>query len=142
MDLSLALSGPVYVDFPAGQALTGTVTTREGRHLTGRLVYDLDESETTETLDAPSQGVNYMIPFGMVASIVPARGEEHGAQRATVVLRSGEQLQLEATGDLDEAHGGMLIFVAGRQRPEYVTWRDVEQVDLDRPIAMYPPLAP
>jgi hypothetical protein len=35
----------------------------------------------------------------------------------------------------------MLIFVEGRQRPEYVPWPDVEQVDFDRPRAMYPPLA-
>jgi hypothetical protein len=27
----------------------------------------LDESETTETLDAPSQGVDYTIPFGLIA---------------------------------------------------------------------------
>jgi len=38
----------------AGRPLTGKVITRSGRRLAGRLVYDLDESETTETLDAPS----------------------------------------------------------------------------------------
>jgi hypothetical protein len=31
------------------------------------------------------------------------------------------------------AHAGMLIFVDGRERPEYVPWIDVEQIDLDRP---------
>lgn len=34
------------------------LTLSDGR-VTGRLVYDLDESETIETLDAPSQGVDY-----------------------------------------------------------------------------------
>ena len=92
----------------------GTVTTGAGRRFTGRLVYDLDESETTETLDAPSQGVNYTIPFGMISSIV--------------------------FGDLGEGSAGMLIFVDGRERTEYVRWTDMGQVDFDRPPATYPPL--
>ena len=140
VDFSPGGSGPVYGDFPPGRPLTGSVTTRAGRHLAGRLVYDLDESETTETLDAPSQGVDYTIPFGLIASLVPPGREERGAQRARVTLHSGEELQLEPTGDLGEGNAGMLIFVDGRQRPEYVPWTDVEQVDFDRPPAMYPPL--
>ena len=35
----------------------------------------------------------------------------------------------------------MLVFVDGRERPEYVPWADVARVDLDRPQAFYPPLA-
>jgi hypothetical protein len=133
-------SGPAYGDFPPGRPLTGSVTTRAGRRLAGRLVYDLDESETTETLDAPSEGVDYTIPFSLIASIVPPGREERGAQHARVTLHNGEELQLERTGDLGEGNAGMLIFVDGRQRPEYVPWTDVGQVDFDRPPAMYPPL--
>jgi hypothetical protein len=125
--------GPAYGDFPPGHPLTGSVTTLDGRRLAGRLVYDLDESETTETFDAPSQGVDYTIPFGLIASIVPA-------ERATVILHDGEELQLERAGDLGEGNAGMLIFVDGRPSPEYVPWTDVAQVDFDRPPAMFPPL--
>jgi hypothetical protein len=132
-------SGPAYGDFPPGHPLTGSVTTRAGLRLAGRLVYDLDESETTDTLDAPSQGVDYTIPFGLIASIVPPGSEESGSQRARVILRNGEELELEPAGDLGEKNAGLLIFVAG-QRPEYVLWIDVGKVDLDRPPAMYPPL--
>ena len=140
VDFSPGGSGPAYGDFPPGRPLTGSVTTRAGRRLAGRLVYDLDESETTETLDAPSHGVDYTIPFGLIASIVPPSREERGAQRARVILHSGEELQLKRAGDLGEGNAGMLIFADGRQRPEYVPWTDVEQVDFDRPPAMYPPL--
>src|SRR6185312_8891380 len=133
-------TGPAYGDFPPGRPLTGSVTTRAGSRLAGRLVYDLDESETTETLDASSQGVDYTIPFGLIASIKPPGREERGAQRARVTLQSGEELHLERTGDLGAGNAGLLIFVAGSQRPEYVPWTDVEQVDLNRPPAMYPPL--
>jgi hypothetical protein len=133
-------SGPAYGDFPPGRPLTGGVTTRGGRRLAGRLVYDLDESETTETLDAPSQGVDYTIPFGLIASIVPAGPEARGDRPARVTLHDGEELQLERAGDLGKGNAGMLIFVDGRRRPEYVPWPDVEQVDFDRPPAMVPPL--
>lgn len=135
VDFSPGGSGPAYDDFPPGRPLAGSVTTRAGRRLAGRLVYDLDESEITETLDAPYRGVDYTIPFGLVASIVlPGR-----EGRARVTLQSGEELQLERTGDLGDGNAGMLIFVDGRERPEYVPWTDVEQVDFDRPSAMYPP---
>ncbi len=139
IDFSAGGSGPAYTDFPPGRPLTGSVTTSAGRRLTGRLVYDLDESETTETLDAPSRGVDYTIPFGLISSIAPAGFEERSAGLARVTLHDGEELQLERTGDLSEGNGGLLIFVDGRERPEYVPWTDVKQVDFDRPPAMYPP---
>ncbi len=140
VDFSPGGSGPAFGDFPPGRPLTGSVTTRAGRRLAGRLVYDLDESEITETLDAPSEGVDYTIPFGLIASILPPGREEPGVQHARVILHSGEELQLEPTGDLGEGNAGMLIFVDDSERPEYVLWTDVEWVDLDRPPAMYPPL--
>jgi hypothetical protein len=136
VDFSPGGSGPAYGDFPPGHPLTGSVTTRAGRRLAGRLVYVLDESETTETLDASSQSVDYTLPFGLIASIVPPgreEREERGAPRARVTLQSGEELQLERTGDLAEGNVGMLIFVDGRQRPEFVPWTDIEQIDFDRP---------
>jgi hypothetical protein len=139
IDLGPGGSGPAYGDFPPGRPLTGSVTTRAGGRLGGRLVYDLDESETTETLDAPSRGVDYTILFGLIASIVLPGREASGA-RAVVTLHSGEELLLERSGDLG-GNTGMLIFADGGARPEYVPWTDVEQVDFDRPPAMYPPLA-
>ena len=36
---------------------------------------------------------------------------------------------------------GMLVFIDGPQSAEYVPWTDVQQIDLDRPPAMYPPLS-
>jgi hypothetical protein len=128
LDFSPGGGGPAYGDFPPGFPLTGIVTTRAGRRLEGRLVYDLDESETTETLDAPAQGVDYTIPFGVITSI--ALAERDG--RAMVTLANGEQLQLDRRGDLGDANGGMLIFATGNSRPEYVPWTDVERVEFRR----------
>lgn len=141
VDFSPGGSGPAYGDYPPGRPLAGSVTTRDGRQLAGRLVYDLDESETTETLDAPSQGVDYTIPFGLIGSVVPDGGEGGDAAHATVVLHSGEVLKLERKGDVGAENAGLLVFTGGRQNPEYVPWADVVRVDLDRPQAFYPPIA-
>ena len=133
VDFSRGEGGLAYGDFPPGRPLVGSVTTRDGRRLAGRLVYDFDESETTETLDAALQGVDYNIRFSLITSIVPNSRDAHGAQRAKVILRYGEELHLDRTGDLGEGNAGMLIFVDGRERPEYVPWIDVDRIDLDRP---------
>jgi hypothetical protein len=132
VDFSPGRTGPAYGAFPAGRPLTGTVITRSGRRHAGRLVYDLDESETTETLDAPSLGVDYTIPFGLIASIVLPGLEERDARQARVILRSGEEVHLELSGDLGESNAGMLVFFDDGQRPEYVPWTDVRRVDFDR----------
>jgi hypothetical protein len=139
VELSPGGSGPAYGDFPPGRPLTGSVTTRDGRRLAGRLVYDLDESETTETLDVSFDGVDYAIPFGLIASIVPPGRDGRGAEPGRVILHDGEELPLERSGDLGERNAGMLIFIAGRERPEYVPWTDIEQIDVERAPAMYPP---
>jgi hypothetical protein len=129
VDFSAGGTGPAYDDFPPGLPLNGVVTVRGGRRLEGRLVYDLDESETTETLDAPADGVDYIIPFALVVSIVRPDGEA----RSRVTLAGGEELQLDRRGDLGEQNGGLLIFPPDSQGAEYVRWTDVERIDFQRP---------
>jgi hypothetical protein len=135
VDFAAGGSGPAYGDFPPGRPLTGTVLTRSGRRLAGRLVYDLDESETTETLDAPLAGIDYTIPFSLVRSIMlPAPAPDGpGPRRAGVALWNGEELDLELAGDLGERNAGMLIFLDGGPGSEYVPWKDVQQIDLEGP---------
>jgi hypothetical protein len=57
-----------------------------------------------------------------------------------VTLHTGEELQLDRGGDLGTGNAGLLIFIDGRERPEYVQWPDIEQLEFNRPPAMYPPL--
>lgn len=123
-------SGPAYGDFPAGRPLAGRVTTRDGRRLAGRLVYDLDESETTDTLDAPAAGIEYTIPFGLVAAIAPPAADAVAGARTRVTLASGESLELEPEGDLGARNAGLLVFVEGAERPEYLPWSAVERIEL------------
>lgn len=129
VEFSRGTSGPAYGDFATGRALVGHVTTRDGRSIGGRLVYDFDESETTETLDVSFDGVDYALPFHMLAAIVPPAGD--GRAIGQVVLRSGEELPVERSGDLGERNAGILVFVEGREAPEYVPWADVARIDVE-----------
>ena len=126
-------SGPAYAEYSPGRALTGCLTLRSGERIAGRLVYDLDESETTETLDAPAGSIDYTIPFGRVAS-VSLPDDEKGA--AAVQLHGGETLLLERAGDLGPTNGGMLVFPPGQDRPQYVAWGEVA-ADRIRPARGY-----
>lgn len=124
-------TGAGYDRFRSGHPIAGTVTTRSGRSITGRIVYDLDESESTETLDAPADGIDYMIPFAKIAAIEPRAAEDW--KGAHVTLRSGEVLRLERWGDLSPMAAGPLIFPAGGGSPEYIHWRDVERIEFAAP---------
>ena len=129
VDFSPNDSGPGYGEFPPGRPLSVTVTTGDGRRLSGRLVYDFDESETTELLDTAREGIDYAIPFALIASIVPrGRGEGDAGGRAVVIMRDGRELQFERSRDLDERNAGVLVFVEGRENPEYLSWSDVESI--------------
>lgn len=131
VDLRPWSGGPGYDDFPAGRALQGEVTTRAGRKLEGRIVYDLDESETSETFDAPSRGIDYTIPFGQLRTIVVDRGPLADPETARVILRSGEELVMKRSGDLGDGNAGLLVFEGGGPKAEYVAWAEVVRVDFD-----------
>lgn len=123
VDFTNGGSGPRYTDYRNGAKLTGMVTTTDGRKLVGRLVYDLDESETTEMLDGDRRDVSYSIPFALVAAVVPRNDS------ARVILRSGEELQLEDSTDVSDDNAGMLVFEPNHPKPTYVRWDEVERVD-------------
>ena len=137
VDFSSGGRGRAYADFAPGRPLMGSVTTRSGRRLAGRLVFDLDESETTETLDAPSRGVDYMIPFDLVQSIVLPELDDDGEGPALVgvSLATGADVRLERAGDLGQLNAGMLIFSEGSQRAEYVPWSEVRRVVFEGHVA-------
>jgi hypothetical protein len=78
--------------------------------------------------------VDYTIPFGWIASIVLPSRDTEGDHRAMVSLQNGEELRLDAAGDLGPGNAGLLIFVDDRRQPEYVPWPDVARIDFDRPL--------
>jgi hypothetical protein len=118
-------SGPGYDDFPARGPLEGKVTTEDGDVYTGRLVFDLDESEGWEILNGDLGDVSFDIPFYMIARLEPQRHDE-----CLVVLSGGEEITLEDAQDVSDNNAGILILQDGKQ-PKYVEWRDVAKIEFD-----------
>lgn len=132
LELSEGGPGPSYQSFVAGRALDGRVTLADGSILEGRLVFDLDESETTDTLDVSRDGIDYVLAFRRVAVIEPSHADDCAQQPARVELRTGEVLELDCSGDLAPSNAGVLTFAEGaaQEEPIYAKWRDVRLVEL------------
>lgn len=131
VDFHPGTTGPGYADFASGRPLTGVVATRDGHRLSGRLVYDLDESETTETLDVSSENLDYGIPFSLVGAIVTVPPGSEASAPVRIVLCDGGELAVERAGDVGERNAGILIFAAGEGEPRHVAWSDVERIEFD-----------
>ncbi len=119
-------SGPRYDDFAPAKPLSGKVTTTGGEVHAGRIVYDLDEAETWEILDGDRRDVRYHVPFSLIAAIVP-RGEDW----SLVVLRGGEEIELEDTADVDGDNDGVLVLGGEEVETVYVPWDRVKRIDFD-----------
>ncbi len=117
-------SGPGYGEWQAARPLAGKVTEGDGTVHSGRIVYDLDESEGWEFLDGHARGVSYSIPLAGVRAIVP-----HGSG-SQVLLKSGEGLDLEGEADVSEGNDGIAVVGEG-DRVVYVAWERVARVDFD-----------
>lgn len=117
-------TGRDYGSYPAATPLAGTVTARGGTTHRGRIVFDLDESEGEEMLNGERDGVEYYIPFSMVASVV-----RDGRSACRVKLRNGEELLLEDSQDVSADNAGVLVFTSEGAKPVYLAWEDVDRID-------------
>jgi hypothetical protein len=120
-------SGMPYSAYEPVRDLKGTVTTSEGKEVSGRLVFDTDEAETFELLNGNLDDMQFDIPFSSIASIEPV-----GYRSAKVKLFNGQDLRLEDGQDVSENNYGMLVFKEKGSKPEYIPWEDVEKVTFQR----------
>ncbi len=119
-------SGPAYSAYGAARALRGAVVDDGGSRHEGRIVFDVDESESYEILHGYRYDVEYLIPFEMVKSVEP-----RSASSSLVVLRSGEELRLEDSQDVSEDNDGVLVFSSANGDPVYLEWDEVRRIEFD-----------
>jgi hypothetical protein len=119
-------SGPAYADYAAPTHLAGTVTLKSGDWRSGKLVFDLDEEWSWEMLDGTSNEIEYSVPFSLVASIEPA-----GGSGSLVRLRSGVELELEDSHDVDRDNSGLVVVPSGAGEPDHVPWREIAKIEFD-----------
>lgn len=119
-------SGPAYDDYPPRGPLSGTVETRGGQRLRGRIAFDLDEAEGWEMLDGTQDGVEYAIPFSLVKRVTP-----RGSDRSEVELHDGTELTLEDSADVGDGNAGVAVVVD--DTPRYVAWDEIASIVFDAP---------
>ena len=116
---------PGYEQFSTQHTLTGTLTTQDGKTLTGKIVYDLDEAYDYELLQGKRGDYEYNIPFRHISKLEPV-----SEYRCSVVLKSGQKLMLDDAQDVNERNQGVLVFASAKSDPVYVRWEDVKTIEL------------
>ncbi len=120
-------SGRGYDAFPEPSELRGRVTDHAGNVVRGRIVFDLDEASTWEILNGQMRDIEFDVPFAQIASIRPS-----GTDASLVILRNGEELELEDSQDVSENNDGLLIYTGDDADPTYLAWQDIELIEFER----------
>lgn len=115
---------PSYEDFNNQKALTGTVTTQDGKTLAGKIVFDLDEEYGFELLQGKSGDYEFITPFSKIK-----RMEVTSAYRCSIELTNGEKISLDDAQDVNERNQGVLVFASANADPRYIRWEDVKAID-------------
>ncbi len=125
VDMVEFIKTPSKLDRPFGEPLYGTVESDYG-DFTGFVQWDHDERVSTDILDGESYDGDLEIPFGNIASI------ENEGSRAFVVLKSGRELTLRGTNDVNGDNDGIIVTLEGVGRVD-IPWRDFEKVTFSKP---------
>ena len=119
-----ALTG--YETFTSQKELNGVLVTQDGKKLSGRIVFDLDEEFGYELLQGKKGDLEFITPFRNIKRIEPI-----SSSRCAVELRSGQKITLDDAQDVNERNQGVLVFASKGAEPVYVTWEDVKTIDLE-----------
>ena len=103
-----------------GDPLYGTVE-YYGGSITGFIQWDHDERFTTNVLDGDTRDGDMKIEFGNIKSI------ERDRSGSNVVTKSGRELYLTGSNDVDGSNGGIIVSTDfGRVD---ITWREFKKVE-------------
>ncbi|WP_420318359.1 hypothetical protein [Ekhidna sp.] len=115
------LPSPPSLSESFGEPLYGTVFCELGE-FTGYVQWDHDERVSTDVLDGEEDGDDYEIAFGKIESI-----ERDGYSSSIVKLKSGRELDLRGTNDVDDDNKGIIVTVKGLGRVD-IEWDDFDRV--------------
>ena len=87
-----------------GERLYGTLVTRRGDEHTGFVCWDIDEVLTSDILDGNDKKRKRKIKFGTIESI-----ERYSSNGAVVKLKSGDEVLLRESNDVDDSNRGIII---------------------------------
>lgn len=120
------LPTPSNLEEKFGEPLYGTVESDLGT-FTGYIQWDHDERVDTDVLDGDTRDGDISIAFRKIAAI-----EREGYSRSIVTLKSGRELELRGSNDVNEDNKGIIITVAGFGRVD-MEWEDFDKVTFTDP---------
>jgi len=114
------ISTPQNLKNKFGDPLFGTVETDYGE-FTGFIQWDHDERLSTEELDGEDSEGDYSIQFGKIKSIEKYR------RGSKVILKSGREMYLTGTNDVDDDNNGIIVSIPDFGRVD-IEWEDFNSV--------------
>jgi hypothetical protein len=120
------MSTPKTLDEKFGDPLYGTVESDEGR-FTGMIQWDHDERVTNDKLDGDTEDGDVSVKFGKLKSI-----EKISSSRSLITLKSGRELELRGSNDVNSENRGIIVTVEGLGRVD-IPWEDFESVTFQDP---------
>jgi len=115
------MATPKRLEKKFGEPLYGVVETEIGE-FTGYIQWDHDERISTDKLDGDTYDGDVSIEFGKIKSI-----ERYGSSRSKVELKSGRELELRGSNDVNSENRGVIITVEDLGRID-VEWSEFEKV--------------
>lgn len=103
-----------------GEPIYGTVYS-DGGEFTGYLQWDHDERTTTDQLDGDTRDGDLSIDFGNIRSIT---NEGRGSD---VEFKSGKQLFLFGSNDVDDDNRGIIVNIPGQGRVD-IPWEEFDKM--------------
>ncbi len=91
-----------------GERLWGTLLSRRMGGFQGLVCWDVDEIFSADLLDGEVKGKKRSVPFGEIASI-----QRNDSRSAKVVLKTGEEIVLSGTNDVNDENRGILVMDPG-----------------------------
>lgn len=116
------MATPAGVNGKFGDPLYGTVFSEQGK-FTGYVQWDHDERVSTDKLDGDSRDGDVSIPFGNLKSI-----QRDGYNNSIVVLKSGRELDLDDSNDVDNGNRGIIVTIDGVGRVD-IPWKEFDKVE-------------
>lgn len=115
-----------YDDFKAPSILKGTVSRLDGDDLSGRIIYDIDETLDIEVLEGNENDIEYIIPMKNIRRITPKNYDF-----SSVELKNGQSYLLGSSQDISSRNGGVLVFEKGKKEPKYVSWKRINEITFE-----------
>ena len=94
-----------YGTFDGGHLLHGTIVTRQGEELAGRIRWNAHEEWSWESLNGTSEDVDFAIEFANIRRI-----ERTGEDGVRVTVLDGRAFELTGSSDVGPDHKGVFVF--------------------------------